>query len=321
MTTQVQPKSRTLTANGINIHYLDWGAEGKPPLVLLHGLRGHAAVWTDVAEALCADYHVYAMDQRGRGDTDHAPGGDYSTDAFVADLAGFVDALGLDRFILFGHSMGGRNSMAFAGQYPERLERLCIVDIGPRIEPAGGSRITEELRSLPPQFDNFEDALAHVQTGNRFASEPVMRRRLTGQTRTLPDGSLGWKFDPAIREQRINGTAAPAAGPVAGPGTHHLPHARGTGHGDRSAPRSGGAADDRHPGAGNPGPGRARRAYGLRGQPCRLYRRGAGLADRLSHRVIRPYSAHPPIAHIPLILSLSKDGLSLSQTGEPVADG
>ena len=211
MTTQVQPKSRTLTANGINIHYLDWGAEGKPPLVLLHGLRGHAAVWTDVAEALCADYHVYAMDQRGRGDTDHAPGGDYSTDAFVADLAGFVDALGLDRFILFGHSMGGRNSMAFAGQYPERLERLCIVDIGPRIEPAGGSRITEELRSLPPQFDNFEDALAHVQTGNRFASEPVMRRRLTGQTRTLPDGSLGWKFDPAIREQRINGTAAPAA--------------------------------------------------------------------------------------------------------------
>ena len=211
MTTQVQPSSKTLTANGINIHFLEWGAEGAPPLVLLHGLRGHAQVWGDVAEALCDDYHVYALDQRGRGDTDHAPGGDYSTDAFVADLAGFVDAIGLDKFILFGHSMGGRNSMAFAGQYPERLERLCIVDIGPRIEPAGGNRITEELRSLPPQFDNFEDALAHVQTGNRFASESVMRRRLGGQTYETSNGKIGWKFDPAIREQRINGTAAPAA--------------------------------------------------------------------------------------------------------------
>ena len=107
--------------------------------------------------------------------------------------------------------MGGRNSMAFAGAHPERLERLCVVDIGPRIEAAGGNRITEELRAIPPHFDNFEDALAHVQGGNRFASEAVMRRRLAGQTRQLPDGKLGWKFDPEIREQRINGTAAPAA--------------------------------------------------------------------------------------------------------------
>ena len=210
MTTQVQPRSKTITANGINIHYLEWGADGAPPLVLLHGLRGHAHVWEDVAESMCGDYHVYAMDQRGRGDTDHAPGGDYSTDAFVADLAGFVDAISLDKFILFGHSMGGRNSIAFAGKHPERLERLCIVDIGPRIEPAGGNRITSELRNLPPQFDNFEDALAHVLAGNRFASEPVMRRRLGGQTQELPDGKIGWKFDPEIREQRINGTAAPA---------------------------------------------------------------------------------------------------------------
>lgn len=211
MTTQVQPKSRTITANGINLHYLDWGTEGNPPLVLLHGLRGHANVWADVAESLCGNYHVYALDQRGRGDTDHAPGGDYSTEAFVADLTGFVDAIGLDKFVLFGHSMGGRNSMAFAGANPERLERLCVVDIGPRVEPAGGNRITEELRAIPPHFDSFEEALAHVQTGNRFASESVMRRRLAGQTRQLPDGKLGWKFDPEIREQRINGTGAPAA--------------------------------------------------------------------------------------------------------------
>ena len=208
--TAVEPKSKTVAANGINLHYLDWGAAAAPPLVLLHGLRGHANVWDDVAAALCDRCHVYALDQRGRGDTDHAPGGDYSTEAFVADLAAFADALGLERFTLIGHSMGGRNSMAFAAKYPQRLERLGIVDIGPTVDAAGGSRITGELRDLPPQFETFEDALAHVQTGNRFASERVMRRRLAGQTRTLPNGKIGWKFDPAIREQRITGTAAPA---------------------------------------------------------------------------------------------------------------
>ena len=57
---------------------------------------------------------------------------------------------------------------------------------------------------------SFEDALAHVQGGNRFASEPVMRRRLAGQTRQAADGKITWKFDPAIRDQRINGTAAPS---------------------------------------------------------------------------------------------------------------
>jgi len=209
MTTTLQPTDLMIMVNGMNIHYLDWGTAGKPVMLLLHGLRGHCHSWDDVSARFCADYHVLALDQRGRGETDWAPRGDYSTDAFVADLEEFCDALGLERFTLVGHSMGGRNSMAFAGRNPDKLDRLVIVDIGPEIAPEGAARITREVVEVPEEFDTFDDAFQRVSGQNRFASEPVMRRRLAYQTRELPNGKIGWRYDPAIREQRRNGTGAP----------------------------------------------------------------------------------------------------------------
>ena len=94
MATSVQPKDKTVNVNGINLHYLDWGAEGKPTVLLLHGLRGHCHSWDDVSAEFCRDYHVLALDQRGRGESDWAPGGDYSSQSFVADLEGFCQAVG-----------------------------------------------------------------------------------------------------------------------------------------------------------------------------------------------------------------------------------
>ncbi|HZA21768.1 MAG TPA: alpha/beta hydrolase, partial [Dehalococcoidia bacterium] len=145
MTTQVQPKDKTVSVTGLKLHYLDWGTQGKPVMVLLHGLRGHAHSWDDVSAALYQDYHVLALDQRGRGDSDWAKDGDYSTRAYVSDLTGFCDALKLDSFILVGHSMGGRNSMSFAGRHSEKLEKLIIVDVGPTLGQAGSQRITQEI--------------------------------------------------------------------------------------------------------------------------------------------------------------------------------
>ena len=209
MTTTVQPTDVMVTCNGMNFHYLDWGNEVAPVMLLLHGLRGHSHSWDDVAARFCDDFHVLALDQRGRGETDWAPRGDYSTNAFVADIEEFCYTLAIDRFTLVGHSMGGRNSMAFAGRNPDMLEKLVIVDIGPEIDPAGSARITREVVEVPEEFDSFEDAFQHVNAQNRFASEPVMRRRLTYQTKELPNGKIGWRYDPEIREQRRNGTGAP----------------------------------------------------------------------------------------------------------------
>ncbi len=210
MTTQVKPRDKEITANGLKLHYLDWGAVGRPPMVLLHGLRGHAHSWDDVSTAMSRSFHVLALDQRGRGDSDWAPGGDYSTDAFVADLAGFCEALSLDSFVLVGHSMGGRNSMAFAGRYPEKLAKLIVVDIGPAIDPSGAERITREIRGVPEEFDSFEAVVDHMSKQNRYASDAVLRRRLQYATRQLANGKVGWRYDLAIREQRRHGTGAPA---------------------------------------------------------------------------------------------------------------
>ena len=211
MTTRVKPQDKTVTVNGLKLHYLDWGTVGKPVMVLLHGLRGHAHSWDDVSAAMYQNYHVLALGQRGRGDSDWAPDGDYSTEAYVADLAALVDALGLDTFVLVGHSMGGRNSMAFTARYPEKVQKLIIVDVGPVIDPKGAERMSKEIREVPEEFDNFDSLVEHMGKQNRFAADSVLRRRLQYATKELPNGKLGWRYDLAIREQRRQGTVAPAA--------------------------------------------------------------------------------------------------------------
>ena len=208
MATSVQPKEKSVNVNGINLNYLDWGTEGKPKVLLLHGLRGHRHSWDDVSTEFYQNYHIFALDQRGRGESDWAPGGDYSSDSFVADLEGFCAAVGLDKFILIGHSMGGRNSMAFAGKNAGMIEKMVIIDIGPDLNPIGSGRITQEMIDVPEEFDSFEDVFEYQSKQNRFCSEPVLRRRLTYATRELPNGKFGWRYDLEIREQRRNSTGA-----------------------------------------------------------------------------------------------------------------
>jgi esterase len=210
MTTRVQPQDKTVNVRGLKLHYLDWGTPGRPVMVLLHGLRGHAHSWDDVSAATCQEYHVLALDQRGRGDSDWAKDGDYATDAYVEDLAGFCQALNLDSFILAGHSMGGRNSMTFAGRYPEKVSKLIIVDVGPQGDPRGAERIAREIREVPEEFDSFEAVVEYMDKQNRFASDSVLRRRLQYSTRELPNGKIGWRYDLEIRERSRRGASGPA---------------------------------------------------------------------------------------------------------------
>jgi esterase len=209
MALQVQPQDKTVTANGLKLHYLDWGTAGQSPIVLLHGLRGHAHAWDDFSAAMCEDYHVLALDQRGRGDSEWARDGVYTTEAYVADLLGFSEALGLKSFILVGHSMGGRNSIAFCARYPEKVQKLVIVDIGPTVDPQGSSRIRQEIIAVPEEFDSFEAVVAYMSKQNRFATPEVLRRRLLYATKLLPNGKIGWRYDLAIREQWRRGPSTP----------------------------------------------------------------------------------------------------------------
>jgi len=210
MTTKVQPQDRTVTVNNgqnneMNLHYLDWGNHGAPDILLVHGLRGHAHSWDDVSQALCQDFHVLALDQRGRGLTDWATDGDYGIDAFVSDLVGFCRAVGLEKFILMGHSMGARNSMAFADGHAHMLEKLVLSEFGPQINPKGGQRIAKEWIDAAEEFDTLDDAIGDMARLNSYAADPRMHRRELYATKQLPNGKIGWRYDIEIRGARRRG--------------------------------------------------------------------------------------------------------------------
>ena len=201
MTTQVKFQDRTVMVNGLEMHYLEWGDPSAPALVTLHGLRGHSHSWDSFSEPISADYRVLALDQRGRGESDWAPDNDYTSTAYVKDLEGFCDALDLQDFVLAGHSMGGRNAISFTGRHPSRVRKLILVDIGPEGDPRGGARIKRELLAAKEEYDSFEELLRQQQKANPLISPELLRRRLTYQTRELPNGKIGWRYDLEIRRQ------------------------------------------------------------------------------------------------------------------------
>src|SRR4051812_43540002 len=102
-TARIEPLDRTISANGVNLHYVDWGGADKPPLVVLHGFSSQARYWDGFAVRMRDAYRVYCLDQRGHGDSDWSE--DYGPDAMPDDLLAFADALGLETFTLLGHSM------------------------------------------------------------------------------------------------------------------------------------------------------------------------------------------------------------------------
>ena len=201
MTTQTKYVDRTVLANGINIHYLEWGDADAPTLIALHGLRGHGHTWDSFSEAMSGELHILALDQRGRGTTDWAPDGDYGDEAYVKDIEGFCEALSLDNFVLMGHSMGGRNSMIFSARNPSRVSRLILVDVGPTLDPKGGERIRQEIIAAREEYDSMEELIQLQARSNPLLAPELLRRRTIYQTRELADGKVVWRYDLAIRQQ------------------------------------------------------------------------------------------------------------------------
>ncbi len=121
------PESAFLRANGLNLHYLDWGGADRPPALLLHGTGFLAAVWEPIAEALSPRYHVLAPDQRGHGDSDK-PATGYHRLHLVADLRAFLDALGLRAIIGIGHSAGAANIACCEALWPGSFRRAVLIE-------------------------------------------------------------------------------------------------------------------------------------------------------------------------------------------------
>lgn len=112
--------------NGIRLHYLRSSAH-KPTLLLLHGITDNGACWTPVIEALGGEYDIVAPDARGHGLSD-APDRGYSAADHAGDVVALIRALGLERLVVMGHSMGGMVATVVAGQHPDLIRAAIFED-------------------------------------------------------------------------------------------------------------------------------------------------------------------------------------------------
>ena len=119
-------EERRINVNGLTTRYLTAGNDG-PPLVLIHGDATSALDWSWVLPSLAATHRVYAPDLPGFGDS-AKPNRDYSLEFFTQFLADFLDALGIERAVLAGNSLGGIIALRFALAHSEQVAALVLVD-------------------------------------------------------------------------------------------------------------------------------------------------------------------------------------------------
>jgi len=131
--------------------YLEVG-EGEP-VVFLHALGRSASDWTTVMEAISDGWRCLALDQRGHGDSVRPD--TYSFEAMEGDLRSFVDTLGLDRFFLVGHSMGGTVAWLFAEKTSGRLRGLVVEDT----PPPNARHLYPSVPETPPEPVSYDWAV------------------------------------------------------------------------------------------------------------------------------------------------------------------
>ena len=189
------PESHHLVVGRMRLHYLDWGAKGRHPILFLHGGGLNAHTWDLVCLMMRARYHCLAMDQRGHGDSEWEPTADYRFDAQVADVEGFIEKLKLQRPLLVGHSMGGFAAMGYAIRHAASMAGLVLVDIAPEISMQGSLRIRDFIK-MDREMDSVEDFVERALKFNPARNRELLRRSLLHNLRQLPSGRWTWKHDP-----------------------------------------------------------------------------------------------------------------------------
>ncbi len=189
--------------------------EGKPTLILVHGGLDHARNWDWVARALRDDFHVYAVDLRGHGNSQHAPGALYTIAEHVLDLAALADVINPASpdapIYIIGHSLGGVVAMVYTGVFPEKVKKLVSIEgLGPppnhHVHAPASQRMRRWVEGIrktekrePHSYPNLDSAVNRMKEANPHLSDGVARHLTLHGTNWNSDGSLVWKFDNFAR--------------------------------------------------------------------------------------------------------------------------
>jgi pimeloyl-ACP methyl ester carboxylesterase len=174
------------------LFHRDLGGEGGPPLILLHGLLGSSRNWQTAGADLAAHYHVCALDLRNHGRSPHDEVMTY--EAMAADVLAWLDAQGMARVHLVGHSMGGKVAMLLACRHPERVARLVVVDIAPRDYYWPGHRASFAAMNELELGNLRSRAEAELRFEARVPSWPMRKFLATNLERT-PEGTWYWQIN------------------------------------------------------------------------------------------------------------------------------
>ncbi|QMU27039.1 alpha/beta fold hydrolase [Adhaeribacter radiodurans] len=181
----------------MKLHYRDLG-QGTP-FVILHGLFGLSDNWQTLAKYWSQKYHVYLLDLRNHGRSPHST--DFNHDLMVEDLAEFITDHQLVNPVVMGHSMGGKAAMNFALSYPEKVNKLIVVDIAPRPYPVHHQDIINGLNAINiSTMTSRSEAEAALLP---YIPEADTRLFLLKNLYRKEDNTFGWRMNLASIEQNI----------------------------------------------------------------------------------------------------------------------
>ena len=208
------PTSHVYFSQRLRLHYVDWGNDDAPPLLLVHGGRDHCRTWDWVAQAFREDYHVIAPDLRGHGDSQWVIGAQYAIIDYVYDMATLIDQKQLQPLTIVGHSLGGNVSLLYSGVFPGNVKRLVSVEgwgpppdaIRTRADKSPQQRMREWIHMLRDMagrdaraYETIDAAVRRMRDANPHLTPDQARHLTIHGTNQNEDGTYTWKFDNYMR--------------------------------------------------------------------------------------------------------------------------
>jgi pimeloyl-ACP methyl ester carboxylesterase len=193
--------SRTVRANGLDLHYLDYGGAGRRPMLCIHGGAAHAHWFDFVAPQFTSDYHVLSLDLRGHGDSAWAEPPAYGFEQYASDVAAVVETLDLEDFVLVGHSMGGMVALVYAATHPGRLGALVVVDSRMLMPVNRVAAMREAGTRAAKRYASQEELVTRYRlepAGTHTAPPERIRHIALHSGRAKPDGTWQHKFDRRV---------------------------------------------------------------------------------------------------------------------------
>jgi non-heme chloroperoxidase len=192
------PKSGSVTANGIRLHYLDWGGEG-PALLFLAGMGSSVHIFKRFAPRFTDKFHVLGLDRRGHGDSDYPDSG-YDPDTLSEDLLQSLDALQIERVILVGHSMACVELCHFTALHPQRVLKLVFLDAAYDDSSLAQQAVWDSNPATkmwpkwpaeePESIEAYVAAVRHSYPSIAAIWGPVMEEEVRHCVKTGPDGKV-----------------------------------------------------------------------------------------------------------------------------------